>query len=320
MIGAGVQPFVDSAFAQIKRPNSSIQNQLPSAKPKSQIKLITSGVQPRKLLRFTPKPGQKETADMQMDMDMSMSMNGNPTPSFEIPGTSFKLNTVIKKVESNGDIHYDFSYSKVDLVGKGNLPPKALEDMRREIKKIEGIKGNVIVDNMGRTKKANFVIPKNFNPGLKQMMDQMTNSIEQLSAQVPEEAIGKGAKWEVTSPISFNGINFQQTAIYELVNFQNDVATLNVSFKQQAPGSQKITLPEIPKGMTMTMQSYNSTGQGQATIGMNRIMPLSTSLNMNTSTQMLVDMPNPNASGKMTTPRQMRMNQEISTKLKIQSK
>lgn len=312
VIGTGLQPVLNRAFAQTTQPKTPLENNLSQIKSKSQIKLITPGAQPRQRLRFTPQVGEKETADMKMDMDMSMSVNGKPAPEFKIPATSLKLNAIVNKIEPNGDIHYEFSYSDIDLGKESNLPPKALEDMRREIKKMEGLKGSVIVDDRGRTKKANFVVPEDFNPVLKQMTDQFKNSIEQLSAQVPQQAVGKGAKWQVISQIGFNGINLQQTANYELVDIQDGIATMNINITQQAPSAQKIVLPQIPKGMTMTMQSYKSSGIGQAKIALNRIMPLSTSIKMNTNTQMRTNVTN--------SPEEMIMNQQISTQLNIQSK
>ncbi|MBV6621732.1 MAG: hypothetical protein KI793_02065 [Rivularia sp. (in: Bacteria)] len=313
IMGSGLQPVFNRAFAQTTQPKTPLENQLsPQPKTNSQIQLITPGAQPRQKLRFVPQVGQKETADMQMDMDMSMSVNGNEAPSFKIPGTSVKLNTVVNKVEQNGDIYYDFSYDNVDITGESNLPASALEDMRREIKKMQGLKGNVIVDNKGRTKKANFTIPKNFNPALKQTMEQLKNSIEQLSAQVPTEAVGKGAKWQHTSRISFNGITLEQTINYELVDIQDDIATMNINLIQKAPGAQKIVLPQVPKGMTMTMESYNASGTGQSKVSLNQIMPLSTSLKMNANTQMRTNVPNSSET--------MLMNQQISTQLNIQSK
>ena len=151
IIGTGLQPVVNSVEAQTTQPKTPIENQLPPVNSKSQIKLITTGAQPRQRLRFTPQAGQKETANMQMDMDMSMSVNGKPAPEFKLPGTSLNLNAIANKIKPNGDIHYEFSYSDIDTVGESNLPPKALEDMRREIKKMEGLKGSVIVDDRGRT-------------------------------------------------------------------------------------------------------------------------------------------------------------------------
>ena len=312
LVGTGVQPAINRVFAQTNETKTQLENQLsPQLKPKSQINLISAGVQPRQKLRFAPQVGQKETADMQMDMDMSMTVNGNPAPKFNMPGTSMKFNASINKVEPNGDINYDFSYTDVDVVGQSDLPPVALEKMRSEVKKIENLKGNAIVDNMGRTKKANFAIPANLDPALKQMMDQMSKSIEQLSAQVPQEAIGKGGKWQVISQVNFNGINLQQTANYELIDIQDGIATMNISLTQQAPGVQKIVSPQIPKEVNVTLQSYNASGSGQAKISLNRIMPLTTSIKTNTNLKMLVNMPN---SQQKTT-----LDQQISMQMNIKS-
>lgn len=321
--GTGIQPLMNSASANpggmIVQNNESTElrrrlrtRPLSPLSPQSQIKLIVAGTQPRQKLRFSPKVGQKETADMEMNMDMSMSVNGNPAPSVQIPGTRMKINAVVNQVQANGDFQYEFSYANVDVVGESSLPPAVLESMRSEMKKMEGFKGTAIVDSMGRTKKANFTVPPNFDPSLKQMMDQMASSIEQLSAQVPQEAVGKGAKWQVTSQVSLNGMNIQQTATYELVDIQNDVATMNVSFDQQIPSAQKMILPQMPPGMTMTLQSYNATGIGRAKISLGRIMPLSTLIDMKTTAQMQAIVPD--------SQQPMIMDQQMSMKMKIESK
>lgn len=325
--GTGIEPVITSAsanpgitIAQNQRQNTQpteLRRRLrtrslsPQPSPSTTVKLIAPGIQPRQQLRFSPKVGQKEIADMEMNMDMSMSLNGNSAPSVKIPGTKIQLNAVVNQVQPNGDFQYEFTYSNVDVVGESDLPPAILESMRGEMKKMEGFKGTAIVDSMGRTKKANFTVPPNFDPSLKQMMDQMASSIEQMSAQVPQEAIGKGAKWQVTSQVSMNGINIQQTATYELLDIQNGVVTMNVSFAQQIPGAQKMILPQMPPGMTMTLQSYNATGTGQTKISLGRIMPLSTSIDMKTTAQMQANSPD------LKEP--MVMDQEMSMRMKIES-
>lgn len=317
-IAPSVKPENNYAIAQSRvssqenKPKTPLPNPRTTPTPlKSDIQIISVGAQPLQTLRFTPKANSKESADMQMTMNMAMSVNGNPAPAFQIPGTKMKLNTVVSKVEPNGDFHYDFSYSDVGLVGNSTLPPAVLANMRNEMKKIEAFKGSAIVDNMGRTKKANFVVPPNSDPSLKQMMEQMAASIEQVSAQVPEQAIGKGAKWQVKSQISLNGINLQQTANYELVDIKNGIATMNINLTQTIPGTQNMVLPQMPPGMTMTLQSYSATGSGQAKVSLNRIMPLSTNLAMNTKAQMSTTIPN--------SQEKMLMDQQISMEMKIES-
>lgn len=247
-----------------------------------QVELLNVGMEPRQKLRFKSVVNAKQTATITMNMDMAVSVAGKPTSQVKIPTTAFTMQTVVTKVDANGDMHYQFSYTDADVVAASTTLPKQVDLMRSRIKKMVGTKGNVVVDNQGRTKTASFVFPETLDTDMKQQMEQMTNSVAQLSSPVPEQAIGTGAKWQVSSSPKLSGINLTQLVTYQLVSLQNNIATLNVNVEQHAK-QQNFTRPgmRMPSGTLIV----NAQGQGQLTQPLHQLMPLRSAMSVRTNTE-----------------------------------
>lgn len=268
-----------------------------------QVELLNLGTEPRQALRFQPAPTAKQLGLVTLNMDMSIATAGNPTETNKMPGTVIKFETTVTKIEPNGNIHYQFRYIDFDAVADASLPPAAAEKMRSEFTKfLKDLKGMVVVNNRGQTLSVNFVMPDDADPLIRQILDQFSQSIDQFSAPLPESAIGIGAQWRVARDAEIYGMNLQQTATYELVSFQDGVATLNIGVKQQVPAQSQVSgLPELPSGGTMQIKSLNSSGQGQTRMRMDRLIPLSAKIAVQSRVEMEVSGPGLEAPMLMTT-------------------
>ena len=143
------------------------------------------------------------------------------------------------------------------------------------------------MDNRGQIKSGNIVLPEGGDPITKQLFNQMSNSLSQFSSPVPLEAVGKGAKWRVSSSLDIGGIQLTQTTLYELVDLKDNVATLNVSMEQQAK-SQELTPIGVPAGTTFTLKSLNSQGQGQIIMPLDAVMPIRSNLSIRSNNGMSI--------------------------------
>jgi Family of unknown function (DUF6263) len=262
----------------------------PQAVAKPHLELLSSGAEPRQELRFRPVLKAQQQGIMTLNMDMVVSLAGNPRPKTKMPATVMKFTTTLTKIDPNGDIHYQFRYTNVDVKSDASLPPSALAKLRSQLQKIKGLSGTVVVDNRGQTISGNFAIPKGADAMMRQMVDQMSQSIDQFSAPVPAAAVGVGAKWRVTTTPTMSGVKLQQTATYELVKSQNGVVTLNVAVAQQA-AAQPINTPGLPTGSTLTLKSLNSTGQGQTMMRFDQLIPLNAQLTMQSNSTMAANNP-----------------------------
>lgn len=251
----------------------------------NQVELLNAGTGAKQQLRFQPPANSQQTATITMKVDMTTLIGGQSLPSIKQPNIITTVQTKVTKIDPNGDIHCDFSYSDVDLVGDTNLPPQVLDTLRSQIQNILRAKGSLVIDHYGKTKKINFVLPKGIEPNLKQMMEQLLESFEQLSSPLPQQAVGIGAQWRVTSNLNLSGFNLKQVATYQLVNLKEGVATLKVNVEQTAP-SQKLNTLGLPQGVTLTLNSYKGVGQGQAIVPLNQILPISSTVSLLSNTDM----------------------------------
>jgi hypothetical protein len=259
----------------------------PAANSKTpQVELLNPGVEPRQQLRLKPAIDVKETTVMTLKVDMEISALGRSSPVAKSPVSVMTFETKVTKIDPNGDIHYEFAYTNADITGDtGNTPPAARDAMRSALKSMVGMKGSFIIDNRGFNKGGNFILPQGADNNLKQMVGQMSKSIEQLASPLPAEAVGKGAKWRVSSSSDFSGMNLNDISTYELASWQDGVASLNVSIEQQA-NPQNITSPQLPPGTTLTLKSFASQGRGKVTARLDRLMPFRSTVSVSSNSEM----------------------------------
>ncbi|MBE9015715.1 hypothetical protein C7Y66_17025 [Chroococcidiopsis sp. CCALA 051] len=264
------------------------KTQIAAATAQPQVELLEVGNEPRQELRFRPQVNAKQTSTMTMNMDIEMSVAGRAAPKFALPATVITMDTLVTQIDANGDIHYKFSYSNVNVANAATLPPQTLEATRSQLKKMMGMGGSVIVDNRGYTKSAQLVIPKGLDPSMKQVTEQLSGSLDQISSPVPKEPIGIGAKWRVITFPQLRGAKVAQTATYQLVNLKNGIATFNVWVKQRVNDRALLNRPGMPNGNKMTLKSLDSQGEGQMMAALNQVIPIRSNLMMHSYSQLVI--------------------------------
>lgn len=270
--------------------------QQPAILPAPKVEVLNPGAEPRQQLRFKPAVNAKQTSVMKFDIDMEMSISNAAMPKVELPTNVITIDTTVNKVDPNGDIHYEFRYSKIDVIDNGKVPKPVLEAMENQNKKLVGIGGTFVADNRGYTKSGRFTMTEALDPSTRQVFDQLSQSINQFSYPLPEAAIGKGARWRVSSPLTISGITLTQTATYQLVSLQNGVATIDFSLTQKAQ-AQKLTQPGLPSGAVMTLKSLSSQGKGKTTMRLDQLLPTQANISMQSTNE--INTTNTNAPGEV---------------------
>ncbi len=280
--GFGATPLSTPISAQTPSIVAPYSNTASAVPP--QIKLLNEGAEPKQRLQFTPVVNGKQTLTMTTNMAMEMSFGGQASPKFPIPATKVTIDTEVTKVDTNGDIHLQWTYTDADIVAASTYPPLQSAAMRSEIAKLVGLKGSAIVDKQGKTKEVNLSLPSGSSATTKQIYEQILNSLKQISSPFPEEAVGVGAKWSVANSLKVNGMTLNQIATYEIANIQDNVITLNVSLEQHAD-PQNFNPPGLPAGASVKLKSLNSQGNGTLTLKLDQIMPIHSNLSILTNSE-----------------------------------
>ncbi|MEG4066760.1 DUF6263 family protein [Microcoleus sp. Pol11C2] len=293
----------------VQQPAPGVSAPAPNSKT-PQVELLNPGVEPRQELRLKPAIDVKETTVMTVKTDMEISASGRSSPGAKIPVSVMTFETKVTKIDPNGDIHYEFAYTNSDIVGDtGNMPPAVRDAMRSALKSMVGVKGSFIMDNRGFHKGGDIILPEGADNNLKQMVGQMSKSLEQLASPLPAEAVGKGATWRVSSSSDFSGMNVNDIATYELDSWQDGVVSLNVSIEQQA-NPQNITSPQLPAGTTLSLKSFSSQGRGKVTGRLDRLIPLRSSVSISSNSEMSVKNAGSSEESTITTKMAMEMTLE----------
>ncbi|MFM9266609.1 DUF6263 family protein [Tychonema sp. BBK16] len=270
-----------------QQPTSDISLPSRNSEP-SQVQLVNPGVEPRQQMRLKPSLNVKQTAMMTVKLAVKMSADGQSLPEVVIPSSVLTIQAEATKIDPNGDIHYQFSYINADLLSNtGNSTESAIETMRSAVKKLVGLKGSFVIDSRGLMKGGEFIVPADADNRLKQIIQQMSQSLEQFFAPLPAEAVGKGAKWRRSFPLNYNGISVNNIATYELISFREGVAVLNVALEQQAK-PQNINSPQFPADATLQLKSLAAQGRGESTMQLDKLMPIRSALSMNSNTEISI--------------------------------
>lgn len=264
--------------------------QQPTNPAQPKLELLNPGAEPRQTLRFKPAANARQTAILTVKLNTQTSTGGAPLPSFKLPTSVLTMETVVTKVDPNGDIHYQFRYTKAEVVPDTGVPKPVLDAVRAQNQKLVGLSGSFVMDDRGQTKSGSFNLPPNLDPQTRQFLEQMSQSATQFTYPFPEVAVGRGASWRVSSPISSGGITLTQTATYQLANLDGGVATLDVSLQQKA-NPQSLDTTGAPPGTKLMLNSLNSTGNGRITQQLNQIVPVRSSINVQTNTELTTSGP-----------------------------
>lgn len=284
----GFSPATMPAQAETANKGSSAPNLVSEATIGSQqtFSLLDAGAEPRQALRFTPQASETQTTTMTMMMNVLMSAGGQVLP-FDAPTTILTFESEITQVDDNGDIHFQMSCTDAEVGDSTNAPPEVRQVLEAQIQNLVGFGGTMLMDSRGNVKESNFSLSETADPMMQELFDQISQSVDRLSAPFPEEAVGLGARWQIAHAMNVNGIKLTQTAIYELVSMDNNVATLNVTLEQQAP-PQQLESPGLPPSATVTLNSMQARGEGQVTIRLDRLMPEIGTMSLQSNTDMSI--------------------------------
>ncbi len=231
------------------------------------IKLLDAGKDPKKELRFTAKKGAQQKVLMGVQMGITMDLGGMPRTQ-SIPRIDMPMEVTVTDVAGNGDLTYRFELREPQIVDDGTAGPGVVAGMKGALDGMAGLSGTAVVTSRGFTKSVDLKVPAGANPQIKQFMESLKQSIGQMSAPLPEQPVGIGAKWETTTNIEQNGMKLKQVATSEVLALDGNVFTLSIKLKQSA-GRQKVTT----NGITVDLESLDGTGGGETTIDLGQIVP-----------------------------------------------
>jgi hypothetical protein len=227
------------------------------------VKVLDAGAAPKRALRYKFKAGVTEYVDMDMKMSMSLAMGGKQAPKTDLPTVRTTMKIEGKEVTPEGDLRCTFSAEKVDVLKDVQIDPKMRQNLEHELSGLVGMHGKARISTRGVASETEFELPPQANARLKSQMDSMRDAIRQMYVPFPEEEVGKGAKWEVTSRVPLSGAMMDTKMLYNLIKADGDVVNADVETTLSAPPNQPMQVGALPPGATAMLESLSGKGSGK---------------------------------------------------------
>lgn len=251
-----------------QQPQEQPQQQQLAEKPQERpsVEVIDPGAEPREEIRYQPTIGQAERVELAMNLSLTTIVGGQENPAMELPTVTSIWRQTPRQIE-NGEIQYDIQYESVKVDPSDPIAAQ-LEPLFAPLSSITGV--GAITDR-GEQVQLELNPPAQANQVAASQIEMMRTQMQGLGVIFPEEAIGEGASWTVTSPLEIDGVQVEQKTSYTLQSRENGTVRLAMAVDQTAP-RQTLSAPGLPPDAA-TVESFSGDGEGEIELDPKRLAP-----------------------------------------------
>ena len=222
------------------------------------IRLVSPGDEPRQLLRYRPRPGVEQMIVLETGLDMAMSAGGHRMLSQQATTTG----RVAMRVESVDGERITVAVTVISLEAPSFDPtdfskPESLANQ----------KGTFVMSDRGRLiePRLPFIETSELAREAFQLVDYLI--------LLPEEPVGRGARWEVHTRMQRNGLGLLSVDTHELVELTPTSARTRSTLSQSS-WPQLVTSYADDPVTVFEMMTFRSTGSGEMRISLERPLPV----------------------------------------------
>ncbi len=255
------------------------------AHAESTLQILDYGAEPRAPLRYKFEAGKTERMMMEMSISMANEVDGKLVPGASLPPTRTTMLLRVTDVAADGSARLEFeSQSAESPMGQatGQANQATLD---RTLAGLSMLKGWYRTDTRGRMLESGVtlpdaILPEGMPPGMaRQMMDELMDDADDSQQELPDEAVGQGARWQVVQHLDIAGVKVSQGQEFTLRSRSGNRVELDTKIIQ--PPADGPSAPLVPG---MSMQSV-TTGSGSVVIDLNGLSPTMT-MEVNTTSTM----------------------------------
>jgi hypothetical protein len=252
--------------------------------PVASIVVLDPGRPPRRKLRYVWNAARDEqlAMDLQTTASSTTSASAEPTgasaaPS-QVPLPSVRVVLAIhpQTVSSDGELRYAWRTTSATVRVDARTPPAISDGMRAEVAQIEHLSGTAVVTARGLVREVTVEpgTPAD-SGGTGQMIDQIRQTLRDLSAPLPEEDVGVSARWQKTSELDASSAHISQTDTFTLAALQRATGTLDDALSQTA-SPQSLRVPGSGQATPAHMDSLVASGNAHVRFDLSRVVPQTT--------------------------------------------
>lgn len=244
----------------------------------NQIEVLSAGAEPRSPVRYQLQAGDRHDATLSIDTTIAARVGDRVLPTPTMPRLEFDLHTLIQDPPSPELLTYILTYDQVRALKTPEVDPTLLEMFEPMLSTLGGIGVQVTMDAIGTVESMQVTLPDDADPVMRSVLEQLPQSMGQLSFPLPTAALGVGAQWRATSQMRIGALVMEQAVTYTLVAREGDRLTLTAELSQSL-------LPEQSAAIAAGLQAVNTTGTGNIELMLDRPLPTQAQLRLHSITE-----------------------------------
>jgi hypothetical protein len=251
------------------------------------VKLLEPGADPRSDLSYALTKGTAQKMAMAMDMAVAVKTKGQAMPQTPMPRMTMIFDTSVADKNAAGEFKIDSRLVGTSVDPNGGQQEQMARALRPQIDAMKGLGMAYWVGPKGNVRDVKLDMPAGMPAAAQQIMNGMSQSFESMVTPLPKEPVGVGARWQVVSRLSTGGADILQSAIYTLKSRSGTRAALDVTLVQLA-ANDVIQTPQMPKGMSAKVRSFNSNGSGTTQLDLGSVAPENGTMSLKTGMEITV--------------------------------
>jgi len=241
------------------------------------VKLVLAGAEPRTAMRYAAQTGSEQVANLAMTTELELGATGQKMPTL-LPKTRMTIGTKVTAVDATGETRFGLTITDADLAeGAAAGGTRAGEKLAEVIRGMKGLTGDKVASARGVSHQFALAAPAGSDgimatAALKPVMQGFERAIDQMTVPFPEEAIGVGAKWEVSQKVVEAGMTLDQTTTFEVTAVKGQRVSLRFTVTLAAPpGKLEST---FAGGLAADVKSLTGSGDGTIEVDLGKVLPV----------------------------------------------
>jgi hypothetical protein len=232
----------------------------------AKVTLVEAGAEPRRVVRFAPKPGTVTVLETTQQIASRVRANGQ---DMAVPATGAVLEsrTTVGRPDAAGTTRV-----RVEWLGGKPLADTPLA-MADAYDRLRGLTIDILVDRDGTM--SGVEATGAADPVTAAMVENMADQMSKGMPQFPAEAVGVGGRWRTELTMDFGGFACLVQTDSVVTSLSESAVDLDQTLVLQRSGTDG-TFPGLPPGAKIDFRRFEGRGAGTQHVDLEGVVSMST--------------------------------------------
>jgi hypothetical protein len=264
--------------------------QVAAPAPKSTVKVLDPGREPRRALAYGWRADQRERMDIELRTTVSADSGGAHQ---DVPLAPLEIGIALEPrgVSADGDLRLAWHVVSAEVGARdASAPAQVAEGWSAQLLPVAHLAGTAVVSSHGLSRGVTVEPGSAGEAGPDaEMVVQVVQMLRDVAAPLPDEPVGKGARWQKISTLDAKSGHATQTDTFTLIDLAGNAGSLDDVLAQTA-SPQPLPAPAgVAQPSPARMDQLLTSGDAKVRFDLGRIVAQTA---LDGTTSMAVSVPN----------------------------